>query len=163
MESSLPAWRTSSTAGRIRLLTRCFVRMLSLGRILRSNASFTFVLFYFVLFTFRASDLCQVQNLHDCRRALPRINNSLGRWAQSGFLPNWLPFFLHACSRGIYYPFALVPIYNFNAFGPFAFLPARVNMHGFAWFFLKEQFIFLNGGDPDYFACVAWCIHRAAL
>ena len=98
---------------------------------------------------FSRFSLCQVQNLHDCRRALQRINNSLGRWAHSGFLPNWLPFFLHACSRGIYYPFALVPIYNFNAFGPFAFLPARVNMHGFAWFFLKEQFIFLNGGDPD--------------
>ena len=87
--------------------------------------------------------------MHDLCRDLQRINNSLRRWDHSGFLPNWLPFFLHACSRRIYYPFALVPKYNFNAFGPFAFLSARVNMHGFAWFFLKEQFIFLNGGDPD--------------
>ena len=86
--------------------------------------------------------------MHDLRRALQRINNLLGRWAHGGFLPNWLPFFLHPCSRGIDYPFALVPIYDFNAFGPSTFLPARVNMHGFAWFVLKEQFIFLNGGDP---------------
>ena len=39
---------------------------------------------------------------------------------------------------------------DFNAFGPFTFLPARVNMYGFACFF-KEQLIFLNGGDPGIF------------
>ena len=56
--------------------------------------------------------------------------------ALSGFLPNWLPFFLHARSgRAIEYPIALVPHFDFNAFGPFTFLPARVNMHGFARFF----------------------------
>ena len=51
-----------------------------------------------------------------------------------------------ACGREIDYPFALVPMF---ACGPFTFLPARVNMHGFARFLWKEQFIFLNGGDPD--------------
>ena len=42
---SKPNQRPSSTAERIRLLTRCFLCMLSPGRILRSNASFTSVLF----------------------------------------------------------------------------------------------------------------------
>ena len=81
--------------------------------------------------------------------ALQRINNLLYRWALSGFPPNWLPFFLHAaCGREIDYLSALVPIYDFNAVGPFTFQPARVNMHGFAWFFVKTNH-FLNGGDPD--------------
>ena len=93
--------------------------------------------------------LCQLQNLPDLHGALQRINNLLYRWAGSGSPPNWLPFFLHAaCGREIDYQSALVPIYDFNAFGPFTFQPARVNVHGFGLFF-EEQFIFLNGGDPD--------------
>ena len=130
---------------------------------LKVKRFFHFCLVYFVLFTFRASAFARYKICTTCCRDLQRINNSLRRWDHSGFLRNWLPFFLHACGRRIYYPFALVPKYNLNAFGPFAFLPARVNMHGFAWFFLKRAIHFFKWWWSRHFACVVWCIHRASL
>ena len=117
---------------------------------LKVKRFFHFCLVYFVLFTFRASAFARYKI---CTTAVEPCNELIIRLADGPIvafcLIGCLSFCMHVAVEFITHLHLFLYIYNFNAFGPFAFLPARVNMHGFAWFFLEEQFIFLNGGDPD--------------
>ena len=113
---------------------------------LKVKRFFHFCLVYFVLFTFRPFAFARYKICPTCMEPCNELIICCTDGPLVAFhLIGCLSFcMLRVAVKLITYLhlFLYNPIYDFNAVGPFTFQPARVNMHGFAWFFVKTNHFF---------------------